>query len=282
MAEAEYVVATFMYMRLLGYPAEKITILTTYNGQKFLIRDVVEQRCATNPFIGRPHKITTVDKFQGQQNDYILLSLVRTKNVGHIRDVRRLVVAMSRARLGLYVFCRDNLFAHCHELKHTFDILKRNPTKLTIIPCEYFFERFSIDRQSIITNQNQTNKNETKIVTIEDMPEMMKFVYEFYQKQIEKMREEDPDRFRSILNGSNLSNTKDEGENVDELADDVAEIDQNRKVDNADVLTNEDDEEVPFEKLTEDDQGINDDIEMKDLIEEKNEPILFKDFEVKS
>ncbi|UXI21280.1 cAMP-dependent protein kinase inhibitor beta-like [Sarcoptes scabiei] len=282
LAEAEYVVATFMYMRLLGYPAEKITILTTYNGQKFLIRDVVEQRCATNPFIGRPHKITTVDKFQGQQNDYILLSLVRTKNVGHIRDVRRLVVAMSRARLGLYVFCRDNLFAHCHELKHTFDILKRNPTKLTIIPCEYFFERFSIDRQSIITNQNQTNKNETKIVTIEDMPEMMKFVYEFYQKQIEKMREEDPDRFRSILNGSNLSNTKDEGENVDELADDVAEIDQNRKVDNADVLTNEDDEEVPFEKLTEDDQGINDDIEMKDLIEEKNEPILFKDFEVKS
>lgn len=57
LAEAEYVVATFMYMRLLGYPAEKITMLTTYNGQKHLIRDVVQQRCGDNPLIGRPHKV---------------------------------------------------------------------------------------------------------------------------------------------------------------------------------------------------------------------------------
>jgi hypothetical protein len=51
--------------------------------------------------------VTTVDRYQGQQNDYVLLSLVRTRAIGHIRDVRRLVVAMSRARLGLYVFCRQ-------------------------------------------------------------------------------------------------------------------------------------------------------------------------------
>ena len=39
-------------------------------------------------------QVTTVDRFQGQQNDFILLSLVRTKTVGHLRDVRRLIVAM--------------------------------------------------------------------------------------------------------------------------------------------------------------------------------------------
>jgi hypothetical protein len=44
-------------MRLIGYPAEKITILTTYNGQKHLIRDVIKQRCASNPFIGYPLKV---------------------------------------------------------------------------------------------------------------------------------------------------------------------------------------------------------------------------------
>jgi len=44
-------------------------------------------------FSGQPHKVTTVDRFQGQQNDYIILSLVRTRNVGHLRDVRRLVVS---------------------------------------------------------------------------------------------------------------------------------------------------------------------------------------------
>jgi intron-binding protein aquarius len=68
-AEAEYIVQTYMYMRLLGYPAENITILTTYNGQKHLIRDVLQQRCGTNLLFGMPHKVATVDKYQGQQND---------------------------------------------------------------------------------------------------------------------------------------------------------------------------------------------------------------------
>uniref|UniRef100_M4DKR9 Intron-binding protein aquarius N-terminal domain-containing protein n=1 Tax=Brassica campestris TaxID=3711 RepID=M4DKR9_BRACM len=97
--EAEYIVSVYIYMRLLGYPANKISILTTYNGQKLLVRDVINRRCVPYSFIGPPSKVTTVDKFQGQQNDFILLSLVRTRFVGHLRDVRRLVVAMSRARL---------------------------------------------------------------------------------------------------------------------------------------------------------------------------------------
>lgn len=123
MGEAEYVVAVYMYMRLLGYPAEKISILTTYNGQKHLIRDVITARCSNNPLIGWPAKVTTVDKYQGQQNDYILISLVKTKAVGHIRDVRRLVVAMSRARLGLYIFGRVSLFKNCFELQPAFKIV---------------------------------------------------------------------------------------------------------------------------------------------------------------
>ena len=123
LAEAEYVVAVFMYLRLLGYPAEKISILTTYNGQKHLIRDVINSRCGDNPLIGRPAKVTTVDKYQGQQNDFILISLVRTKAVGHIRDVRRLVVAMSRARFGLYVFGRASLFQNCFELQPVFKLV---------------------------------------------------------------------------------------------------------------------------------------------------------------
>lgn len=72
-------------------------------------------------------QVATVDKFQGQQNDFILLSLVRTRFVGHLRDVRRLVVAMSRARLGLYVFCRRSLFEQCYELQPTFQLLLQRP-----------------------------------------------------------------------------------------------------------------------------------------------------------
>lgn len=59
LGEAEMVVSIFCFMRLMGYPAEKITILSTYNGQKHLIRDVVERRCAQHPLFGRPAKVRT-------------------------------------------------------------------------------------------------------------------------------------------------------------------------------------------------------------------------------
>ncbi|CAN4106566.1 unnamed protein product [Withania somnifera] len=99
---------------------------------KLLIRDVINRRCVPYDFIGPPHKVATVDKFQGQQNDYILLSLVRTRFVGHLRDVRRLIVAMSRARLGLYVFCRRSLFEQCYELQPTFQLLLERPDCLAL------------------------------------------------------------------------------------------------------------------------------------------------------
>lgn len=69
LGEAEYVVAIYQYMRLLGYPASKISILTTYAGQRALVRDVLAHRCANNPIFGLPKIVTTVDKYQGEQND---------------------------------------------------------------------------------------------------------------------------------------------------------------------------------------------------------------------
>lgn len=64
LAEAEYVVTLYQYMRLLGYPAEKISMLTTYNGQKALLKDVVERRCAHHPAFGVPHKVSLLTAAQ--------------------------------------------------------------------------------------------------------------------------------------------------------------------------------------------------------------------------
>ncbi|KAK2168383.1 hypothetical protein LSH36_17g07036 [Paralvinella palmiformis] len=173
LAEAEYAVGLFMYMRLQGYAAEKITILTTYNGQKHLIRDVINQRCGNNPLIGRPHKVTTVDRYQGQQNDYVLLSLVRTKAVGHLRDVRRLVVAMSRARLGLYIFARVSLFQNCFELSAAFTQLTARPLKLYLAPQERY-----------PTQRKQDESPQGPPLIMKDMPQMAKFVYDFYREKV--------------------------------------------------------------------------------------------------
>lgn len=178
LAEAEYCVAVFMYMRLLGYPADKISILTTYNGQKHLIRDVINIRCASNPLIGRPNKVTTVDKYQGQQNDYILLSLVKTRAVGHLRDARRLVVAMSRARLGLYVFARVSLFKNCFELTPAFAQLMQRPLKLQLLPQEHY-----------PTERLNNAIPSTSSMEIEDMPHMAKFVYDYYIEKVSGIKE---------------------------------------------------------------------------------------------
>ena len=74
-----------------------------------------------------------MDRYQGQQNDYIIVSLVRTKHVGHLRDIRRLVVAMSRARLGLYILGRLSLFKYCQELQPTFNLVNKELNIIVII-----------------------------------------------------------------------------------------------------------------------------------------------------
>jgi intron-binding protein aquarius len=164
LGEAEYIVSLYMYMRLIGYEKEKITILTTYNGQKHLIKDILKRRCENIPFL-KSCKVSTVDKFQGQQNDFILLSLVRTKSIGHIRDVRRLIVSLSRARLGLYIFGRRELFQNCIELQPSFSLLFKNPT-------------------------DELHLKEKKIKNIK---EMGTFVYSLIEKKLKDYKPEDQD-----------------------------------------------------------------------------------------
>jgi intron-binding protein aquarius len=227
LAEAEYAVALFMYLRLIGHPKERITILTTYNGQKSLLRDVIGQRCASNPLIGEPHKVTTVDKFQGQQNDIIILSLVRTKTVGHLRDVRRLVVAVSRARLGLYIFGRASVFIHCHELTRTFSQLLKRPQELYLLPTEEYPSMRSIN--------DPIPAESTKIFS---MPEMVEFVFKFYGLKVEEWKTTRPDFLKQVF--SQETPMEESSEEPPE-----GQIEE----------TPEKGEEVGFEKLTEDDEG---------------------------
>ena len=116
--------------------------------------------------------------FLGQQNDYILLSLVRTRNIGHLRDVRRLVVAMSRARLGLYVFARVNMFKNCFELVPAFNILCGRPVDgLYLCPNE------------VHPTSRQANVPAPNPLIIKDMPQMCKFVYDFYAQKVAALSE---------------------------------------------------------------------------------------------
>lgn len=62
--------------------------------------------------------------------------MTRTRNPGYLRDIRRLTVALSRARLGLYVLGRREVFESCLELQQAFDNLLQRPDKLMLVTGE--------------------------------------------------------------------------------------------------------------------------------------------------
>jgi intron-binding protein aquarius len=175
LGEAEYAVAIYQYMRLLGYPASKISILATYAGQRALIRDVIQRRCS-NPIFGSPRIVTTVDRYQGEQNDYIIVSLTRTSRVGYLRDIRRLTVALSRARLGLYVLGRKDVFESCYELKDFMERLLQRPTKLQLTVGEMYPTSRGVDEQAATTE-------------MEGVEHLGQYVYEMTQAKIKSLKE---------------------------------------------------------------------------------------------
>ena len=175
--EAEYCIGIYMYMCLVGYNPENITILCAYNGQKELIKEIYNKKCTWNKLFNGIGKICTIDKYQGQQNDYIILSLVRTKKIGYLRDIRRFIVSLSRARKGLIILGKWDLFSNCIELKDTFDVLKKKfnykSKKLEIclesnnkqnIAIEDFRHMYRLVQEllkiAMNNNQNEINEND--------------------------------------------------------------------------------------------------------------------------
>ncbi|BFZ12700.1 hypothetical protein BsWGS_15739 [Bradybaena similaris] len=109
--EAKFLVALSQFLLNQGYEASQITILATYAGQVTEIRKRLDMSLGIC--------LTTVDNFQGEENDIILLSLVRsnTENqTGFLKVDNRVCVALSRAKKGLYAIGNFNLLASQSKL----------------------------------------------------------------------------------------------------------------------------------------------------------------------
>ncbi|XP_033625660.1 NFX1-type zinc finger-containing protein 1-like isoform X1 [Asterias rubens] len=97
--EAEVLVEMCRYLLHQGYEPTQITILTTYLGQLFTFKKLMDK----GTFEGV--RVSVVDNFQGEENDIILLSLVRSNeegSIGFLKTSNRVCVALSRARMGFY------------------------------------------------------------------------------------------------------------------------------------------------------------------------------------
>lgn len=105
-------------------------IISPYRAQVHYLRKIFKSDKDLKPL--RSHvTINTVDSFQGQERDAIIISLVRANEMGHIgflHDLRRMNVAMTRARMKLIIIgsvstlCKHRfyreLYKHCKTRGH--------------------------------------------------------------------------------------------------------------------------------------------------------------------
>lgn len=106
--EAEMITKFVAYLKTNGVDMQQISVLTYYNGQRKLLLKMFRKHGIVNK--AAPLKIFTVDSYQGEENDIVVLSLVRSPEpnrppaIGFLDSQNRATVAISRARRGFFMF----------------------------------------------------------------------------------------------------------------------------------------------------------------------------------
>lgn len=126
--EAEFSILTLRkYIEKIGkerFLDERIDVglISPYRAQVQYIRGLIKRTPFFKPF-RHLISVNTVDGFQGQERDVIMISLVRSNddgNIGFLRDLRRMNVAMTRARMKLIIIgnvstlTRHPFYRHLH------------------------------------------------------------------------------------------------------------------------------------------------------------------------
>jgi ATP-dependent RNA/DNA helicase IGHMBP2 len=98
--EAELAAAEVRKVLALGVPPEEVAVISPYDAQVQRLRQLLAD------LLDQGLEVDTVDGFQGREKDAVVVSLVRSNDggeVGFLADVRRMNVALTRARKKLVV-----------------------------------------------------------------------------------------------------------------------------------------------------------------------------------
>ena len=113
-------------------------IISPYKSQVQLLRKLIRQSNFLKP-VQKQISVNTVDGFQGQERDVIMISMVRGNDdgrIGFLNDLRRMNVAITRARMKLIVLGDTETLSHTFFYKklieHFAEISKHNGIRLFI------------------------------------------------------------------------------------------------------------------------------------------------------
>ncbi len=122
MSEAELVVQTVESLTKCGVPGEEMGVITPYLSQVKLIRRLLEKRTLKC-------EVRSVDGFQGREKEVIIISFVRSnlaKEIGFVKDSRRLNVALTRAKSKLILVGDSSTLKANEPFDRLFDWLEKH------------------------------------------------------------------------------------------------------------------------------------------------------------
>jgi len=121
------------YVRQMSMFSELINevdfgIISPYKAQISILRHLVHKSYTLGRIRGRV-AVNTVDGFQGQERDIILISMVRDNDrgaIGFLSDLRRMNVAITRARKKLIVVGNTETLAQTEFYRDLIDYFQEN------------------------------------------------------------------------------------------------------------------------------------------------------------
>ncbi|XP_071600156.1 5'-3' DNA helicase ZGRF1 isoform X2 [Heliangelus exortis] len=102
MAEVHFTAKLIQSLIASGIEGSAIGVITLYKSQMCKIQNVLSS-VHSEAFDTKPVQVSTVDAFQGAEKEIIVLSCVRTRQVGFIDSERRANVALTRAKRHLLI-----------------------------------------------------------------------------------------------------------------------------------------------------------------------------------
>ncbi|RHZ82580.1 hypothetical protein Glove_108g12 [Diversispora epigaea] len=157
----------------------RVGVLTPYKRQKKELEREFKKVYDSLPFEMKIPEINTVDGFQGREKEIILFSCVSAsedQNIGFLRDIRRMNIALTRAKRSLWIFGSQESLIHNKVWESLINDAKARGVYTNI--SEEFFSNNILNVDNNASKEHYNNKqSSTRLSKIDVRDQDRKDIY---------------------------------------------------------------------------------------------------------